>query len=317
MEKILITGALGQLGTDLLEGLTNRYGGRNIIASDLKPADKDPGVQYEELDVLDARHLGKIIEENNITQVYHLAAILSAKAESNPMKSWDINMNGLFNVLEAARSFGLDKVFWPSSIAVFGPDTPKDNTPQHTITNPSTIYGIGKLAGERWCEYYHQQYGLDIRSVRYPGLIGYKSMAGGGTTDYAVDIYFKAVQEQHFKCFLKPGTELPMMYMKDAVKGTIDLMETDSHNISVRSGYNMAGVSFTPNEIYNEIKKVYPEFEISYEPDFRQDIAESWPNSINDSTARNDWGWEPQFNLEKMTVDIITHLSQIKIEQAE
>jgi len=309
MEKILITGALGQLGTDLLEGLIQRYGPEHIIATDLKPANRDLGVVFEELDVLDGDQLGQVINRHKVNQIYHLAAILSARAENNPLMAWDINMTGLFNVLEAARIFDLQKLFWPSSIAMFGPDTPKDQTPQKTIANPNTIYGIQKLAGERWCEYYHQRYGLDIRSVRYPGLIGYKSMAGGGTTDYAVDIYFNAARGQDFTCFLKEDTQLPMLYMKDAVRATIELMESDPSKISIRSSYNLAGLSFTPLEIYQEIIKTKPDFNISYEPDFRQKIADSWPNSIDDSVARADWGWKAEFNLSEMTRDMFDHLS--------
>ena len=310
MEKILITGALGQLGTDLLEGLVERYGSEHIVATDLKPASRDLGVQFEELDVLDGDLLGTLIQRHSVTQIYHLAAILSARAESKPLMAWDINMSGLFNILEAGRIHNLQKIFWPSSIAVFGPDTPKTMTPQNTITNPSTIYGIQKLAGERWCEYYFQKYGLDIRSVRYPGLIGYKSMAGGGTTDYAVDIYFSAAKGENFSCFLEENTRLPMMYMKDAVRGTIELMEADSSDITIRSSYNLAGVSFTPEEIFREIQNEIPDFDIEYTPDFRQGIANSWPDSIDDQKAREDWGWQPEFDLKGMTQDILSHIRE-------
>ena len=314
MEKILITGALGQLGTELVEGLTEAYGHDAIVASDLADTPEQPlTVAYESLNVLLPERIEDVIRRCGITQIYHLAAILSAKGEENPKKAWEINMSGLFNILEAARMMKLNKVYWPSSIAVFGNDTPRDNTPQDTLMNPATVYGISKLAGERWCEYYHQHYGLDVRSLRYPGLIGYKSLAGGGTTDYAVDIYHKAINGEEFTCFLEEDTELPMMYMKDAVRATIELMKADPGRIRIRSSYNISGMSFSPKEIYHEIRKSHPEFRIRYAPDFRQQIADSWPNSIDDSKAKADWGWEARYDLHEMTRDIFLNLNQIRI----
>jgi nucleoside-diphosphate-sugar epimerase len=308
MEKILVIGAGGQLGGELVDSLAKKYGNSRIIASDIKnPGEIHFNVEYRKLNALDFDGLKKIVNQEGITQIYHLAAVLSAKAEQNPLSSWDINMKSLLNVLELAREKSV-KVFWPSSIAVFGPDTPKENTPQFTLMNPNTIYGISKLAGERWCEYYFNKYGVDVRSVRYPGLIGYKTLPGGGTTDYAVDIYIKAIQNVDFECFLSENSMLPMMYMDDAVRGTIELMETPSDQISVRSSYNMAAMSFSPKEIYNEIKKQFPDFEIVYNPDFRQKIADSWPGSIDDSVAREDLKWHPSYNLEQMSQDIIAHL---------
>jgi nucleoside-diphosphate-sugar epimerase len=254
-----------------------------------------------------------LIQEEKITQVYHLAAILSANGEKNPVQAWDINMRGLLNVLELAKEFKLDKVFWPSSIAVFGPNSPKTNTPQDAFKNPTTVYGISKLAGEHWCEYYFNTYGVDVRSLRFPGLIGYKSLPGGGTTDYAVDIYYKAVNKEPFTCFLQEDTALPMMYMEDAVQATLQLMAAPAADIHIRTSYNLAGMSFSPKEIAESIRSHYPEFNIQYAPDFRQKIADSWPSSINDDCARNDWGWKASFGLTEMTAEILTKLpSQIQ-----
>lgn len=307
--KILVIGAGGQLGSELTQGLWKLYGKENVIASDIKdPQGILSGGNFEILDVLNQKSLFSFIKGNNITQVYHLAAVLSATGEKNPKFAWHLNMDGLIHVLDAAVEFKLEKVYWPSSIAVFGPNTPKENTPQDTIMDPATIYGISKLAGERWCDWYFRKHGVDVRSLRYPGLIGYKTRPGGGTTDYAVDIFFKALGEKKYECFLNPDTYLPMMYMDDAVKATLDLMESPAENVTVRSSYNISAMSFSPSEIAHEIQKHIPDFAISYSPDFRQNIADSWPKSIDDSTAKKDWGWEPEFGLQQMTADILKNL---------
>ena len=308
-QKILVIGAGGQLGSELTQALWNQFGKRDVIATDIK----DPGGilsqgNFEILDVLKEKSLFDFIHKNGITQVYHLAAVLSATGEKNPKFAWHLNMDGLINVLDAAVEYKIEKVYWPSSIAVFGPSTPKEQTPQDTIMDPTTIYGISKLAGERWCDWYFRKHGVDVRSLRYPGLIGYKTKPGGGTTDYAVDIFFKALAEKKYTCFLKPETYLPMMYMDDAVKATLDLMKAPADKIKVRSGYNIAAMSFCPAEIAEEIQKHIPEFSISYQPDFRQAIAASWPRSIDDSNARKDWGWSPRFGLQEMVGEIIRKL---------
>ncbi len=308
-EKILVIGAGGQLGSELTQGLWNLHGKENVTATDIK----DPqGIlatgNFAILDVLKADQLIDFIKKNKFTQIYHLAAVLSATGEKNPKLAWQLNMDGLITVLDAAVEYKVGKVYWPSSIAAFGPTTPKIKTPQDTVMDPTTIYGISKQAGERWCDWYFKNKGLDVRSLRYPGLIGYKTKPGGGTTDYAVDIFFKALTDKKFQCFLKSDTYLPMMYMDDAVKATIDLMEAPPEKIKIRSSYNVSGMSFCPSEIAAEIKKHIPEFEITYKPDFRQAIADSWPKSINDSVARIDWGWEPAFGLEEMTEEILTNL---------
>ena len=311
MKKILIIGACGQLGYELTTTLRRSYGHEHVIASDINaPKEALAGDFFEHLDVLDKRAFGKIVEKHQIDEIYNLAAILSAVGEKNPKMAWKLNMEGLINSLDITREKKVRKIYWPSSIAIFGPDTPPDQTPQNTIMNPNTVYGISKLAGERWCEYYHSKYGVDVRSIRYPGLIGYKAMPGGGTTDYAVDIYFKATSGEVFECFLEKDTLLPMMYMPDAIKATIDLMEADKADISVRSSYNLASMSFSPEDIASAIRRHIPDFEIRYKPDFRQSIADSWPNSIDDTTARKDWGWQPAFDLEKMTGDILANLKQ-------
>ncbi len=309
MDKILIIGACGQLGTELTLKLRELKGINNVIASDLReePLDLIKDGPYEKLDIMDKDRFHEILEKHNINQVYHLAAILSAKGEQNPLFAWQLNMDSLLLVLEAGKD-RLKKIYWPSSIAVFGPDTPKLNTPQNTIMSPNTVYGISKLAGERWCEYYFEKYGVDVRSLRYPGLIGYKALPGGGTTDYAVDIFHKAISGEAFECFLSKDTMLPMMYMDDAVKATIDLMESDIENVKVRSSYNVAAMSFTPAEIAAEIKNHYKDFTISYNPDFRQKIADSWPGSIDDSAARNNWGWRHSYNLKELVETMITNL---------
>jgi nucleoside-diphosphate-sugar epimerase len=309
MEKVLVIGACGQLGSELTIGLRHLHGKENVIASDLRPPEGElADGPFENINALDKAGIDRLVHQAGITQIYHLAAVLSATGEKDPKFAWQLNMESLIHVLDIAKDRKLNKVYWPSSIAVFGPNTPRDNTPQHTVMDPNTIYGISKLAGERWCEYYFQKYGVDVRSLRYPGLIGYKTMPGGGTTDYAVDIYFKALETGKFECFLAPGTYLPMMYMDDAVKATIDLMEAPAQQIKVRSSYNIAAMSFSPEEIAESIRKEISGFEISYRSDFRQHIADSWPNSIDDSTARSDWGWMPSFDLAAMTEDILKNL---------
>lgn len=315
-EKILVIGAGGQLGSELTQGLWKLHGKENVLATDIKEPEGILATgNFDILDVLNLKQLQALIEKFGVTQIYHLAAVLSATGEKNPAFAWKLNMDGLIHVLETAVAYKIGKVYWPSSIAAFGPTTPKIKTPQDTIMDPTTIYGISKQAGERWCEWYFKNKGLDVRSLRYPGLIGYKTKPGGGTTDYAVDIFFKALQEKKFECFLKPDTYLPMMYMDDAVKATLDLMEAPADKINERGSYNVSAMSFCPEEIAAEIKKHIPEFEITYNPDFRQHIADSWPRSINDSAARIDWGWEPQFDLAEMTKDILKHLPALLIEQ--
>jgi nucleoside-diphosphate-sugar epimerase len=303
MEKILITGASGQIGSELTIALRKIYGNENVYATDLKdaPADVMESGPFQKLDVIDNKALVDFTTQNKITQVYHLAALLSGTAEKKPLFAWDINMKGLLYMLELAKDTGLKKLFWPSSIAVFGPTTPKVNTPQLTVTEPSTVYGISKLAGERWCEYYFKRYKVDVRSIRYPGLISYKTEAGGGTTDYAVEIFYDAIKKKKYECFLKEDAKLPMMFMEDAINSTIKLMETDAGKITIRSSYNLGGISFDPKEIAAEIKRHIPEFKISYNPDFRQKIAESWPQSIDDSVARKDWDCIYTYDLTKMT----------------
>lgn len=307
--RILITGANGQIGSELTRALRVKYGTENILASDIyKPENViEP---FGIVDILDRERLFAVIQSEQITEIWHLAAILSAKGEENPLRTWDINMQGLFNVLEAAKKFKLEKVFFPSSIAVFGDSTPKVDTPQSTIIEPTTVYGMSKAAGEHWCQYYHQKYGLDVRSVRYPGIIGYGQKPGGGTTDYAVDIYHQAVQGENFECFLKANTALPMLYMEDAIRGTLELMAAPAEKIKIRTSYNLSGMSFTPADIFDELKKHFSDFQISYKPDFRQKIADSWTDSIDDSAARKDWGWQPKYNLETMTRDMISHLQK-------
>ncbi len=307
--KILLIGAGGQLGSELTQGLWSIYGIDNVISSDIK---EPQGIlregRFEKLDVMQKDKLFELLRENEITQVYHLAALLSATGEQDPRWAWKLNMESLLYVLEGAHELKLDKVYWPSSIAAFGPTTPKENTPQDTIMDPTTVYGITKQAGERWCEYYFRRYGVDVRSLRYPGLIGYKTQPGGGTTDYAVDIYFKAIAKKKYECFLSADTYLPMMYMSDAVKATIDLMEAPAEKVKIRSSYNISSMSFCPAQVAATIKKHIPEFTITYNPDSRQAIADSWPKSIDDSRARKDWGWQHQFGLEEMTKDILENL---------
>jgi nucleoside-diphosphate-sugar epimerase len=309
-EKILVIGASGQIGVELTMALRKIYGNANVVASDLREENellKGTG-PYVSLDVMNKEMLHVQIIRQNITQIYLLAAILSATGEKNPNLAWSLNMQSLLNVLDIAKEEKIQKIYWPSSIAVFGPTSPKQNCPQQTIIEPITVYGISKYAGEFWCNYYHHRFGVDVRSLRYPGLISYKSEPGGGTTDYAVEIFHEAVTEKKYNCFLKEDLYLPMMYMPDAIRATIELMEADASKISIRTSYNISAMSFSPKEIAAEIKKSIPEFTISYKPDYRQQIAESWPQSINDSVARKDWGWKEEFNLSTMSKDMLANL---------
>jgi len=312
-EKILVIGACGQIGVELTLELRKIYGGANVIASDLRAENdllKGTG-PYVSLDVMNKEMLHVQVIRQNITQIYLLAAILSATGEKNPHLAWSLNMQSLINVLEISKDENVHKVYWPSSIAVFGPTSPKINCPQQTIIEPTTVYGISKYAGEFWCNYFNHRYEIDVRSLRYPGLISYKSEPGGGTTDYSVEIFHEAIEENHYTCFLKEDTYLPMMYMPDAIRATIELMESPVEKISVHTSYNISGMSFSPKEIAAEIKKHLPGFTINYEPDYRQPIAESWPQSIDDSIAKNDWGWKPEYDLARMSRDMIDNLIKI------
>ncbi len=314
-ETILVIGSSGQIGTELVMELRKRVGNNHVVASDLKSSSPEvmESGPFETLDVLDKSRLHEIIKKHKVKQVYLLAAMLSATAEQNPMFAWKLNMESLFNVLELAREGHIRKIYWPSSIAVFGPTTPRENTPQYTVIEPSTIYGISKQAGERWCEWYFKKHKVDTRSLRYPGLIGWKSAPGGGTTDYAVHIFHEALRKNSYECFLSENTKLPMMYMPDAIRATIEIMDASAEKIRIRGAYNLAGTSFSPKEIAAEIAKMCPGFAISYKPDFRQQIADSWPASINDSEARKDWGWSPQFDLSAMTSDMLQNLRKIPV----
>ncbi len=308
--KILIIGACGQIGTELTKKLREEYGVENVVASDIRKLNNDVvnnGI-FEVVNALDYNQIEHLVEQYHITDVYLMAALLSATAEKNPAFAWDLNMNSLFHVLNLAKAKKIKKIFWPSSIAVFGPTTPRNNTPQYTIMEPTTGYGISKQTGERWCEYYHHQYQVDVRSLRYPGLISWSTEAGGGTTDYAVDIYHKALANQSFTSFLKEDTSLPMMYMDDAIRATLEIMKANESEIKIRCSYNISAMSFAPKEIAEEIKKHYPNFQINYNPDFRQKIADSWPASIDDTCAREDWGWKNEFDLPKMTIDMFKNL---------
>lgn len=309
-DRILVIGASGQIGVELTLALRKIYGNANVIASDLREENdllKGTG-PYVSLDVMNKEMLHVQVIRQGITQIYLLAAILSATGEKNPNLAWSLNMQSLLNVLDIAREEELHKVYWPSSIAVFGPTSPKQNCPQQTVIEPVTVYGISKFAGEFWCNYYHHRYGIDVRSLRYPGLISYKSAPGGGTTDYAVEIFHEALEEKKYECFLKEDTYLPMMYMPDAIRATIELMESDASKISIRTSYNISGMSFSPVEIAAAIKKHIPDFTISYNPDYRQNIANSWPQSIDDSVARKDWGWKEEYTLERMVKDMLENL---------
>lgn len=314
-KTILITGAGGQIGSVLTKTLRDTYGANAVVATDIRSTELGDG-PFELLDVLNGNRIHELVKRYKVTEIHHLAAILSARGEQNPKIAWDINMDSLFNVLDVAKEQNI-KVFFPSSIAAFGPNTPKVNTPQDTITQPTTVYGISKAAGENWCQYYFLKYGVDVRSVRFPGIIGYQSLPGGGTTDYAVDIYHKAILGEDFTCFLKEDTRLPMLYMDDAIQGILQLMEAPTDRLSVRTSYNLAGVSFTPAEISAEIQKHLPAFKINYEPDFRQAIADSWPQSIDDQIAHQDWNWQPQFDLARMTTDMLSHLHEQYLEAVD
>jgi len=312
--RILITGANGQIGTELALALAQRHGFDAVVTSDLAAPGRVPGLHHEVLDVTDADALREVVERQGITQVYQLAAALSATGEKKPGWAWELNMKGLLNVLELARTHGLDKVFWPSSIAAFGPSTPQDHTPQTTVMDPTTVYGISKLAGEGWCRWYHANHGVDVRSLRYPGLISWKTPPGGGTTDYAVDIFHAALRERRYTCFLAADQALPMMYMDDALRATIELMEAPAEAIRERGSYNLAGISFNPAQIAERIAARLPGFSVDYAPDYRQAIAATWPRSIDDSQARADWGWAPRYDLDAMVQDMLDHLGQLPPE---
>lgn len=316
--KILIIGACGQIGSELTTNLRHIYGNDQVIASDISYNNLEivnSGI-FEILDAQDYASLKICIEKYEINTVYLMAAMLSATGEKFPMKAWDLNMGSLFHVLNLAKEGFIKKVFWPSSIAVFGPTTPKTNTPQYTIMEPSTVYGITKQVGERWCEYYFNKYNVDVRSVRYPGIISYKTLPGGGTTDYAVDIYHKALSDGHYDCFLTEETELPMMFMDDAIKATIDIMSAPIEDIKIRSSYNLSAISFTPKEVAQSIKNQLTNFSIAYEPDFRQEIANSWPSSIDDSEARKDWNWNHKYDLDSITSEMLTNLKQKTLQNS-
>ncbi|WP_299112289.1 NAD-dependent epimerase/dehydratase family protein [uncultured Winogradskyella sp.] len=310
--KILIIGACGQIGTELTTALRKIHGVNNVIASDINTRKLDL-VNSGPFEIIDAKNFNAIkdcCKNHNIDTIYLMAALLSATGEKYPMEAWDLNMNSLFHVLNLAKGGTIKKVYWPSSIAVFGPTTPRENTPQHTICEPTTVYGITKQVGERWCEYYNKKYGVDVRSIRYPGIISHKAMPGGGTTDYAVEIYHEALKNGKYECFLSENTSLPMMFMDDAIKATIDLMTVDSKALTIRSAYNLSAISFTPKEIFKSIKSQLPEFTITYKPDFRQAIADSWPSSIDDSIARKDWNWKHRFDLDAMTAEMLKALKK-------
>lgn len=316
--KILIIGACGQIGSELTYKLRTIHGDDNVIASDINYGNVElvnSGI-FEIVDAMDYASLNVCVEKHNIDTVYLMAAMLSATGEKYPNKAWDLNMTSLFNVLDLAKANFINKVFWPSSIAVFGPSTPKEDTPQYTSMEPTTVYGITKQVGERWCEYYHQKYGVDVRSIRYPGIISWKTLPGGGTTDYAVEIYHKALENKTYDCFLNETSKLPMMYMEDAIKATIDIMDAKPEAIKIRSSYNLAAMSFTPVEMAESIKKHIPEFTISYSPDFRQQIADSWPKSIDDTSAREDWNWNHSFDLEATTKVMLTELEKLNSAKA-
>jgi len=310
-DKILVIGANGQIGTALAPLLEEIYGEGNVVASDISNPVNYTGV-FEHLDATKAENVAAVVKKHDITQIYHLAAILSARGEADPVWAWNINMQTLLNVLEACREFKLDKVFIPSSIAVFGPSSGNVMTPQTACLEPSTVYGVSKVATENWCSYYNHRYGVDVRSLRYPGVISHQSMPGGGSTDYAVDIFHKAINGEKYNCYLKPDTILPMIYIDDALRATIELMKAPSEKITVRTSYNLAGLSFTPDKLYQSIRNIIPSFEIEYQPDFRQAIADSWPGSIDDSIARRDWKWQPQFDLDRMIRDMFFHLGKHK-----
>jgi len=309
-KKIMVTGALGQIGSELVGALREIYGEENVLSTDLKEATEIADNYYEKLDVTDSDKIAELVDKHQIDVVYHLAAMLSPTAEKYPKKGWDLNMDSLLTFLELAKEKKIKQLYWPSSIAIFGPDTPKNNTEQNALAIPTTVYGISKRAGEFWCNYYHEKFGVDVRSIRYPGLISWKTRPGGGTTDYAVDIYYQALEERKYECFLSENTALPMMYMDDAIRATIELMHADADKLTVRTSYNLHALSFTPKEIAEDIQKHIPDFEISYKPDFRQQIADSWPGSIDDSVAQKDWNWKPKFDLSAMTIAMLNNLKE-------
>ena len=307
-EKILVLGASGQIGTELVEQLRKHYSPEQVIASDIRQPAVPQFGPFEEINALDRPRLEEVVKKHGITQVYHLVAMLSATAEKMPMKGWDLNMQSLFHLLEMTREKQFSKLYWPSSIAAFGPTTPKENTPQHTIMDPGTVYGISKLCGELWCDYYHKKYGVDVRGLRYPGLISYKTEPGGGTTDYAVDIFKKAKNEGSYECYINKGTTLPMMYMPDAIKATIGIMEAPAEKVKLRTSYNIAAFSFDPEKIAEAIRRHIPDFQITYSPDHRDLIAQGWPASIDDTEAREHWGWQADFSLEDMVKDMLENV---------
>lgn len=311
MEKILVTGAVGQIGSELVEALREKYGNNNVVATGhkTKPTEemREAG-PFEFIDVVKKESIEEMIKKYDIDTIYHMAAILSAVGEKNPQLAFRVNIIGLYNVLELGREYELERIMVPSSIAVFGPDTPKDNTPNETILRPTTMYGVSKVSGELLCDYYFKRFGLDVRGVRYPGIISYKTLPGGGTTDYAVEIFYEAIKNKYYECFLQKDTYLPMMYMPDAIRGIMELAEADVDELEHHSDFNLAAISFSPAELVNEIKRIIPDFEVDYRPDFRQEIADSWPNSIDDSPAREEWGWEHEYDLRKMTEDMIEKL---------
>ena len=315
-EKILVTGACGQIGTELVAALRTKYGPSKVIASDIHARPDNEQGTYYSLDVLNFEGLAHIVKKHKITQIYHLAAVLSANGEKDPLFSWHLNMKSLLNVLEVATNQRVEKVFWPSSIAVFGPGSPKAACPQSAVTDPTTIYGISKVAGEQWCRYYNQRYGLDVRSVRFPGLISYTANPGGGTTDYAVDIFHQALAKGNYTSFLRCDTCLPMLYMPDAIRGILEIMEAPKNKISIHTSYNLAGISFTPGQLAAEIRKHLPDFQMSCHPDYRQRIADNWPTSIDDRHARADWGWTPQYDLQSMTQDMLHNLQKKTLSES-
>jgi nucleoside-diphosphate-sugar epimerase len=318
-DTILILGACGQIGTELTEKLRSIHGSDNVVASDIREGNslmKNAG-PFEIIDATDKETILKVVKKYKVTKVYLLAAMLSATAEKFPEKAWNLNMKSLLGVLDLAKDKFIKQIYWPSSIAVFGPTTPKENTPQNTLMEPSTVYGISKVSGEFWCKYYHDKYGVDVRSLRYPGIISWKTKPGGGTTDYAVDIYFKALEDGKYNCFLSENTRLPMMYMNDAIKATIQIMQAKPEDIKIRTSYNLSAINFTPQELSLEIKNHIPDFKITYQPDFRQQIADTWPEFINDSSARKDWNWQHEFDLKSMTSDIIKNLKAQKATVSE
>lgn len=313
--KILIIGACGQIGSELTSKLREQLGIDSVVASDIRKSNEEL-VNSGPFEIIDAKNLLSVkacVDKHNIDTVYLMAAMLSATGEQFPEKAWDLNMTSLFNVLNLAKDKVIDRVFWPSSIAVFGPTTPKVNTPQNTVMEPTTVYGMTKQVGERWCEYYHDKYGVDVRSIRYPGIISWKTLPGGGTTDYAIDIFYKAISDKHYECFLNKDSELPMMFMDDAVDATISIMNANADDLTIWSSYNLAAISFTPEELAASIKKQIPDFTIEYQPDFRQKIADSWPKSIDDSQARKDWNWEHSFDLKKITNEMLTQLKKVAV----